>query len=94
MDCREESKTTVKELRDMLDELIRQGKGDYKVDFIIFTCYECDNHDSSPTGILEWSVGMEKDRCKDNKFESFEYALYQLRQYVFRNIILELKRIA
>lgn len=56
--------------------------------------YEFDNHDSSPTGILEWSVGMEKDRCKGNKLESFEYALYQLRQWVFRHIILELKRIA
>lgn len=56
--------------------------------------YECDNHDSSPTGILEWSVGMDKDKCKGNKLESFEYALYQLRQYVFRHIILELKRMA
>lgn len=56
--------------------------------------YECDNRDSSPTGILEWSVGMDKDKCKGNKLESFEYALYQLRQYVFRHIILELKRIA
>lgn len=41
MNCREESsKTTVKELKDMLGGLIRQGKGDYKVDFIIFTGYE------------------------------------------------------
>ena len=36
----EESKTTVKELRDMLDGLITQGKGDYKVNLIIFTGYE------------------------------------------------------
>ena len=56
--------------------------------------YEYDNRDSSPTGILEWSVGMDKDKCKGNKLESFEYALYQLRQYVFRHIILELKRVA
>lgn len=40
MGCKEESKTTVKELRDMFDGLISQGKGDYKVDFIIFTGYE------------------------------------------------------
>lgn len=50
MDCREESKTTVKELRDMLDGLIRQGKGDYKVDFIIFTCYER-GHENSDSKI-------------------------------------------
>lgn len=34
------SKTTVKELRDILDRLISQGKGNYKVDLIIFTGYE------------------------------------------------------
>lgn len=47
---KEESKTTVKELRDMLDTLISQGKGDYKVDLIIFTCYEL-GHENSDSEI-------------------------------------------
>lgn len=34
------SKTTVKELRDMLDGLVSKGNGDYVVDLIIFTGYE------------------------------------------------------
>ena len=50
MDCKEESKTTVKELRDMLDGLISQGKGDYKVDLIIFTGYER-GHETSDSKI-------------------------------------------
>jgi len=50
MDCKEESKTTVKELRDMLDGLIRQGKGDYVVDLIIFTGYER-GHETSDSKI-------------------------------------------
>lgn len=56
--------------------------------------HECDNRDSSPTGILEWSVGIDKAKYNDNKLELFEHALYLLRQWVFRHIILELKRIA
>lgn len=50
-ECKEKTKTTVKELRDMLDGLIRQGKGDYKVDFIIFTGYERD-HEISDSKII------------------------------------------
>ena len=65
--------------------------------------YEYDNCNSLPTGILEWNVEMENAKCEDNKnnktsstylFKSFEYALYQLRQWIFRHIILELKCIA
>lgn len=44
------SKTTVKELRDMLDELISNGKGDYTVDLIIFTGYER-GHETSDSKI-------------------------------------------
>ena len=40
MDCKEKPKTTVKELRDMLDKLVSDGKGDYSVDLIIFTGYD------------------------------------------------------
>ena len=42
--------TSVKELRDMLDGLICQGKGDYTVDFIIFTGYER-GHETSDSKI-------------------------------------------
>lgn len=55
MGCKEESKTTVKELRDMLDGLIRQGKGDYVVDLIIFTGYER-GHETSDSKIKLHSV--------------------------------------
>ena len=55
MDCDKESKTTVKELRDTLDELISQGKGDYKVDLIIFTGYER-GHEMSNSKIKLHSV--------------------------------------
>ena len=53
MGCKdkEESKTTVKELRDILDELISNGKGDYTVDLIIFTGYEC-GHETSDSKIV------------------------------------------
>lgn len=44
------SKTTVKELRDILDELISIGKGNYKVNFIIFTGYER-GHETSDSKI-------------------------------------------
>jgi len=44
------SKTTVKELRDMLDGLISNGKGDYTVDLIIFTGYER-GHETSDSKI-------------------------------------------
>ena len=44
------SKTTVKELRDMLDGLISKGKGDYTVDLIIFTGYER-GHETSDSKI-------------------------------------------
>ena len=44
------SKTTVKELKDILDELISTGKGDYEVDLIIFTGYER-GHETSDSKI-------------------------------------------
>ena len=44
------SKTTVKELRDMLDRLISKGNGDYVVDLIIFTGYER-GHETSDSKI-------------------------------------------
>jgi hypothetical protein len=52
MDCKdkEESKTTVKELRDMLDGLISKGNGDYTVNLIIFTGYER-GHETSDSKI-------------------------------------------
>ena len=50
VDYKERSKTTVKELRDMLDGLISQGKGNYKVDLIIFTDYER-GHENSDSKI-------------------------------------------
>lgn len=59
MDCKEESKTTVKELRDMLDGLICQGKGDYVVDLIIFTGYER-GHETSDSKIKLHSVGTKE----------------------------------
>lgn len=49
-ELKEESKTTVKELRDMLDRLISQGKGDYKANLIIFTSYEL-GHENSDSKI-------------------------------------------
>ena len=51
----EESKTTVKELRDMLDSLVSTGKGDYKVNLIIFTGYER-GHETSRSKIKLHSV--------------------------------------
>ena len=45
------SKTTVKELRDMLDGLISKGNGDYTVDLIIFTSYER-GHETSDSKIV------------------------------------------
>ncbi len=44
------SKTTVKELRDMLNGLISKGNGDYVVDLIIFTGYER-GHETSDSKI-------------------------------------------
>ena len=44
------SKTTVKELRDMLDGLISNGKEDYTVDLIIFTGYDR-GHETSDSKI-------------------------------------------
>ena len=49
------SKTTVKELRDMLDGLISKGNGDYAVDLIIFTGYER-GHETSHSKIKLHSV--------------------------------------
>lgn len=43
-------KTTVKELRDILDRLVSDGKGDYSVDLIIFTGYER-GHETSDSKI-------------------------------------------
>ncbi len=43
-------KTSVKELRDMLDRLVSDGKGDYSVDLIIFTGYER-GHETSDSKI-------------------------------------------
>ena len=52
------SKTTVKELRDMLDGLISKGNGDYVVDLIIFTGYER-GHETSNSKIKLHSVDDE-----------------------------------
>lgn len=60
MNCKEESKTTVKELRDTLDGLISQGKGDYKVNLIIFTGYER-GHEMSNREIKLHSVDDAKE---------------------------------
>lgn len=49
------SKTTVKELRDMLDGLISKGNGDYIVNLIIFTGYER-GHETSNSKIKLHSV--------------------------------------
>lgn len=49
------SKTTVKELRDMLDGLVSKGNGDYVVDLIIFTGYER-GHETSNSKIKLHSV--------------------------------------
>ena len=49
------SKTTVKELRDMLDELISKGNGDYVVNLIIFTGYER-GHETSNSKIKLHSI--------------------------------------
>ena len=53
------SKTTVKELRDMLDGLISKGNGDYVVDLIIFTGYER-GHETSDSKIKLHSVNDNK----------------------------------
>lgn len=53
------SKTTVKELRDMLNELISKGNGDYAVDLIIFTGYEC-GHETSDSKIVINEIDDEK----------------------------------
>ena len=53
------SKTTVKELRDMLDGLLSIGKGNYKVDFIIFTGYER-GHETSDSKITLNEVDDDK----------------------------------
>ena len=45
-----DKKTTVKELKDILESLIKQGKGDYKVKLIIFTGYER-GHETSDSKI-------------------------------------------
>ena len=49
------SKTTVKELRDMLDGLVSKGNGEYIVDLIIFTGYER-GHETSDSKIKLHSV--------------------------------------
>ena len=54
------SKTTVKELRDMLDGLISKGDGDYVVDLIIFTGYER-GHETSNSKIKLHSVNDNKN---------------------------------
>ena len=54
-------KTTVKELRDILDELISKGKGDYDVDFIIFLGYEL-GHEMSNSEIKLHNVDDEEKR--------------------------------
>ncbi len=45
-----DNKTTVIELKDMLENLISKGKGNYKVDLIIFTGYER-GHETSDSKI-------------------------------------------
>ena len=52
-------KTTVKELRDILNELISKGKGDYDVDLIIFLGYER-GHETSNSEIKLHSVADEE----------------------------------
>ena len=52
-------KTTVKELRDILDELISKGKGDYDVDLIIFLGYEL-GHEMSNSEIKLHSIDDEE----------------------------------
>lgn len=52
-------KTTVKELRGILDELISKGKGDYDVDLIIFLGYER-GHETSDSEIKLHSVDDEE----------------------------------
>ena len=54
-------KTTVKELRGILDELISKGKGDYDVDLIIFLGYEL-GHEMSNSEIKLHSVDDEEKR--------------------------------
>ena len=54
-------KTTVKELRDILNELISKGKEDYDVDFIIFLGYES-GHEISDSRIKLHRVDDEKKR--------------------------------
>ena len=52
-------KTTVKELRDILNELISKGKENYDVDFIIFLGCE-GGHEISDSEIKLQSVDEEK----------------------------------
>lgn len=52
-------KTTVKELRGILDELISKGKGNYDVDLIIFLGYER-GHETSDSEIKLHSVDDEE----------------------------------
>jgi len=52
-------KTTVKELRDMLDGLISKGNGDYTVNLIIFTGYER-GHETSDSKITLNEVNDDK----------------------------------
>ena len=52
-------KTTVKELRDILDELVSKGKGDYDVDLIIFLGYER-GHETSDSEIKLHSIDDEE----------------------------------
>lgn len=54
-------KTTVKELRDILNELISKGKENYDVDFIIFLGYE-GSHETSDSQIKLHSVDDEEKR--------------------------------
>lgn len=46
-----DNKTTIIELKDMLENLISEGKGDYKVSLIIFTNYE-NGHETSDSKII------------------------------------------
>lgn len=52
-------KTSVKELRDILNELISKGKENYDVDFIIFLGYE-GGHEISDSQIKLHSIDDEE----------------------------------
>lgn len=45
-----DNKTTIIELKDMLENLISEGKGDYKVSLIVFTNYK-HGHETSDSKI-------------------------------------------